>query len=112
MAKLLGVNSVYLSSWEHKRKAPHPKYFDTIIDYLGYVPKNITSKTDFLGTRVKLYRKKHNLSIKAFCQQGNIDNHLVMKLENARFCKIDKEAKRMIEKQLKQTPISFFEEIA
>jgi len=111
VAKLLGVNSVYLSSWEHKRKAPHPKYFDAIIDYLGYVP-NITSKTDFLGTRVKLYRKKHSLSVKVFCKLCNIDNHLAIKLENARFCKIDKQTKRMIEKQLKQAPISFCEEIS
>ncbi len=101
MAKLLGVNSVYLSSWEHKRKAPHPKYLDIIIDYLGYIPK-ITSKTDFLGTRVKLYRKKHNLFIETFCQLGNIDTHVVMKLENARFCKVDKETKKMIEKQLQK----------
>ncbi|MFY0602762.1 MAG: helix-turn-helix transcriptional regulator [Flavobacteriaceae bacterium] len=111
VAKLLGINSVYLSSWEHKRKAPHPKYLDPIINYLGYIPR-IISKIDFLGTRVKLYRKKYKLSIETFCQLGSIDVDVIMKLENARFCKIDKETKKVIEIQLKKAPTSFCEEIA
>ena len=36
IAKLLQINQMYLSSWELNQKAPHPKYVDEIVNYLGY----------------------------------------------------------------------------
>ena len=94
---------MYLSSWELKQKAPHPKHVESIIDYLGYVPK-INSKLEKLGTRTKLYRMKYNISMKEFCQMGNIDINVVMKLETMRFCKPLKTQVRTIKRQLNRKP--------
>ncbi len=47
--------------------------------------------TKLLGTWVKLYRKEHKLSMETFCLMGHIDINVAMKLENLRFCKLDKE---------------------
>ena len=94
---------MYLSSWELKQKAPHPKHVENIINYLGYVP-NITSKLEKLGTRTKLYRIKHNISIEEFCQMGNIDINVVMKLEEARFCKPLKIKVQAIKRQINRKP--------
>lgn len=99
---------MYLSSWELKQKAPHPKHLDNIIKYLGYIP-NITSKFEKLGTRTKLYRLKYGLSLKEFLQMPNINSHIMMKLEQSRYCKIPKTEEKAIEKMLKQTPTYFCE---
>jgi DNA-binding transcriptional regulator YiaG len=81
---------MYLSAWELNQKKPHPKHLKNIIDYLGYIPK-INSKHERIGTQTKLYRIKHNLTLKEFCQMTNIDFDLVVKWENARYCKISKQ---------------------
>ncbi len=94
---------MYLSSWELNQKAPHPKHVERIIDYLGYMP-NITSKFEKLGTRTKLYRMKHNISIEEFCQMGNININVIMKLETMRFCKPLKTEVRAIKRQLNRKP--------
>ena len=39
LAKQFGVNGVALSTWELKRKPVHPKRLQSVIDFLGYVPK-------------------------------------------------------------------------
>ena len=91
---------MHLSSWELNQKAPHPKYVDVIIDYLGYVPK-ITSRIERLGSRIKLYRRKHNLGINEFCELKKIDKVLVIKHENQRFCKFSKEEQKIIEQALR-----------
>lgn len=64
-----------------------------------YIPK-ITSGFERLGTRIKLYRKKHNMSIDEFCKLKQIDKDLVYKLENQRFCKLSNEEQKNIEQAL------------
>lgn len=101
---------MYLSSWELNQKAPHPKHLKNIIGYLGYVP-TISSNIERLGMRTKLYRMKYNISLHEFCQMGNIDSDVVIKLETRRFCKLSKEDTRTIKKALKLNLISFSEAI-
>lgn len=90
-----------LSAWELNQKAPHPKHLENIINYLGYIPI-ITSSFEKLGMRTKLYRKKHNLTLETFCQMANIDIHVVNKLENARFCKVDLKIDKIIKCSLEK----------
>lgn len=103
MAKLLNANSMYLSMWELNRKSPHPKYVEFIIDYLGYTPK-IASKFDKLGTRTKLYRLRHGMSLEEFLQMTNIDHDVIHRIENMRFTKLSKIEAKIIEKALKEIP--------
>ena len=99
IAKLLHVNQMNLSAWELNQKVPHPKYAEIIIDFLGYIP-TITSKIERLGTRIKLYRLKHKLSINEFCKLKQIDKALVYKHEMQRFCKFSEKEYEVIEQVL------------
>lgn len=94
---------MHLSSWELNQKAPHPKHLENIINYLDYIPK-MKSKFERIGTRTKLYRLKHQLTLKDFIQMTNIDNNVVNKIENYRFCKLEKYVLHQIEKAIKQKP--------
>lgn len=96
-----------LSAWELNQKAPHPKYVEDIIDYLGYIP-SIKSKLERIGIRTKLYRLKYQLSLEEFIQMTNIDSNLINKIENYRFCKLEKGVLQKIEKAIKHKPTFSF----
>lgn len=89
-----------LSMWEHNKMFPHPKYVQTIIDYLDFVPNN-TLKFERLGTRTILFRMKNQLSIEEFVQMTNIDSNVIWKIEKMKFSKLSKDEIRTIERALK-----------
>jgi transcriptional regulator with XRE-family HTH domain len=86
LAQKFGVNGVALSNWELNRKPIHPKRFNDMIDFLGYVPQQ-QSKIDKLGTRTQLWRLQNNVTLKDFSQMLNISKTEIMKIEQARYYK-------------------------
>lgn len=88
-SKFFGVNGMYLSSWEINKKTIHPKYLESIIEFLGFIPK-LTSNFDKIGMRTKLWRKQHFVSMDDFLRMVNIPKEEILKIEQARYCKIDK----------------------
>lgn len=99
-AKFFGVNSMCLSSWEINKKTIHPKYLEPIIEFLGFTPK-LKSNFDKLGTRTKLWRKQHSVSMDAFLSMINIPKEKILKIEQARYCKVDKKVALKINSFLK-----------
>lgn len=89
LAKDFGVNGVALSMWELNRKPVHPKRFQSVIDFLGYVPKK-SSKFDKLGTRTQLWRLQNDVSLQEFSELVNVPIEEIIRIETARYCKIDK----------------------
>lgn len=88
-AKFFGVNGMCLSSWEINRQTIHPKYLEPIIEFLGFTPK-LTSNFDKIGIRTKLWRKQHSVSMDDFLSMINIPKEEILKIEQARYCKVDK----------------------
>ena len=103
VAKLLDVSQVYLSSWELNRQEPHPRYLESIVNYLGYFPK-INLSFEKIGMAIKFYRMKYNLSLQDFCQMCNIEIDIVLKYEKAHYCKPLKTEVRAIKRQFKLKP--------
>ena len=95
LAKVFGVNGVALSMWELNRKPVHPKRFNAVIDFLGYVPKK-SSKFDKLGTRTQLWRLQNDVSLQEFSELLNISVEEITRIETARYCKIDREISETI----------------
>lgn len=104
LAQQFGVNGVVLSSWELNRKQIHPKRFNKIIDFLGYVP-NKQSGFDSLGIRTQLWRLQNNVSLVEFTEMINIPKKEIIKIEQARYYKKDVEMENKISKFIQQ-PIS------
>ncbi len=88
LAKKLNVNSVALSNWERNKKSPHPKHFNIIIDFLGFVPKK-QSHIDKLGIRTQLWRLQNNTTLEEFASELNIPIEIIMRIEQARHCKLE-----------------------
>ena len=104
LAERFGVNGVALSSWELNRKQIHPKQFNKIIDFLGYVPGK-QSEFDSLGMRTQLWRLQNNVNISEFSQLINIPKKEIIKIEQARYYKKDVDMGNKISKFI-QEPIS------
>lgn len=107
LAKEFGVNGVALSMWELKRKPLHPKRFQSVIDFLGYIPKK-SSKFDKLGTRTQLWRLQNGVSPEEFSELVNIPIEEITRIETARYCKIDSKVSKAINSFIKH-PISSHE---
>lgn len=110
LAKQFGVNGVALSMWELKRKPVHPKLFQSVIDFLGYVPKK-SSKFDKLGTRTQLWRLQNDISLQEFSDLVNVSIEEITRIETARYCKIDSKVSEAITSCIKQ-PISYHAELS
>ena len=104
LAKEFGVNGVALSMWELKRKPVHPKRFQSVIDFLGFIPKK-SSKFDKLGTRSQLWRLQNNVSLLEFSELVNVPIEEITRIETVRYCKIDAELETKISEYIKH-PIS------
>ena len=99
-AKFFGVNGMCISSWEINRQTIHPKYLEPIIEFLGFTPK-LTSNFDKIGMRTKLWRKQHSVSMNSFLSMINIPKEEILKIEQARYCKVDKKVALKINSFLK-----------
>lgn len=95
LAKQFGVNGVALSMWELNRKPVHPKRFQSVIEFLGYVPKK-SSKFDKLGTRTQLWRLQNDVSLQEFSELLSVQIDEVTRIETARYCKIDNRVSKAI----------------
>ncbi len=84
-----------LSSWELNRKQIHPKYLEAIIQFLGYTPK-LKSKFDKIGMRTKLWRIQHSITLDDFSVMIAIPKEEIIKIETARYCKVDKKTERKV----------------
>ncbi len=102
LAKDFGVNGVALSMWELKRKPVHPKRFQSVIDFLGFVPKK-SSRFDKLGTRTQLWRLQNDIDIQEFSELTNIPVKEITRIETARYCKIDNKVSKSVEKLIKNS---------
>lgn len=90
-----------LSSWELNSQTIHPKYLESIIIFLGFIPK-LTSNFDVIGMRVKLWRTENFISIEEFSRMVTIPEEEIKKIEQARYCKVDKIRNRKINYFLKR----------
>lgn len=99
-AKFFGINGMCLSSWEINKKTIHPKYLESIIEFLGFTPK-LTSNFDKIGMRTKLWRKQHSVTMDDFLSMINIPKKEILKIEQARYCKVDKNVALKINSFLK-----------
>jgi len=104
LAEQFGVNGPALSNWELNRKPIHPKRFNDVIDFLGFVPKQ-SSKFDKLGTRTQLWRLQNHASLEEFVSLLNLEKEDINKIETARYCKIDDKLKDTITEYI-ELPIS------
>ena len=75
-----------------------------MIDFLGFVP-NKYSSFDKLGTRTQLWRLQNNVNLEEFISMFNLEREEIIKIETARYCKIDVELEDIITKHI-QLPIS------
>ena len=99
-AKFFGVNGMCLSSWELNRETIHPKYLEPILEFLDFIPK-LKSNFDKLGTRTKLWRIQHSISMDDFLIMVGIQKEEILKIEQARYCKVDKKVVSKINTFLK-----------
>ena len=105
LAEQFGVNGVALSNWELNRKPIHPKRFKDIIDFLGFIPE-ASSKFDRLGTRTQLWRLQNQVELKEFLYMIDIPKEEILKIEEARYCKVDKKTEIKINTFLKNKTTS------
>ena len=104
-AKFFGVNGMCLSSWELNRETIHPKYLEAIIEFLGFIPK-LKSNFDKLGIRTKLWRLQNNVEFEEFLSMINSPKEEILKIEEARYCKVDKKTEIKINTFLKNKTTS------
>ena len=104
LAEQFGVNGVALSNWELNKKPIHPKRFNDVINFLGFVPKK-QSSFDKLGTRTQLWRLQNHIDLEEFVSLFNLEREDIIKIETARYYKKDDELESTIIKHIQQ-PIS------
>ena len=105
LAKEIGANSVYLSKWELNHPPVHPKYFNVLIDFLGFIPK-LKSTYDRLGTRTQLWRMENKVSLNKFAEILNVQKEEIQRIEQVQHCKIDSQTETKINRFIKKKPIS------
>ncbi len=71
MAQILGVCDPSIYNWENKLARPASRYIPKIIEFLGYVPFDTSTKS--VGEKIVLYRQLHGLSQKKLANQLGID---------------------------------------
>ena len=45
VADIIGVTTDSITGWELNRHTPPPKYIPLIVEYLGYIPYDLTKKS-------------------------------------------------------------------
>jgi len=68
-----------LSNWELIRKPIHPKRFNDVIDFLGFVHKH-SSKLVKLGTRTQLWRLQNLISSDDFISIFSLEREDIIKI--------------------------------
>jgi transcriptional regulator with XRE-family HTH domain len=98
IAKLIGVTTDTITNWEKNRVGPTLKFIPKVIDFLGYDPLPDSAPTT--GQQIKLYRRKHGLSIKILAKILNIDQTTLARWEKGESKPMEKLKKRVVDNGL------------
>jgi transcriptional regulator with XRE-family HTH domain len=71
VAKLLGVKECTITNWEKNHSQPTIHYLHKIIQFLGYIPFEITGISS--GEKIKFYRTIRGISQKNLAREISID---------------------------------------
>ncbi len=88
-----------LSQWERNIKPVPPKYLSQLLDYLRYIPKNLTS-FERLGVQTHLYRLEYGISTSELAEALGIPTELIVEIENKRSSKLEREHKAEFSKKI------------
>ena len=80
---MIGVSTDTITFWENERFPPKVMYAPKIIEFLGYNPYKIETKT--LGGRVKMFRHLKGLSQKKFAKIMCVDPSTIKSWEENEF---------------------------
>ncbi|MBI3587257.1 MAG: helix-turn-helix transcriptional regulator [Ignavibacteriales bacterium] len=70
-SQILGVDEMTLCNWENKRSNPMLHLLPKLIEFLGYDPMIVKTKT--VGERILQYRKSRGITQKELARQIGID---------------------------------------
>ncbi len=79
VAKILGVCDPSIYNWENNLAKPAFRYIPKIIEFLGYVPFEISTKS--VGEKIVIYRRLLGLSQKELAHRLGIDPSTLSKWE-------------------------------
>ena len=95
MARIIGVEETSVYNWENNRSKPKVYLLPKIIEFLGYIPFEVPSKT--IGDRIKSYRKEHGLSQRKLARLLGVDQTTIRDWESGKHKPIKKLLKRISE---------------
>lgn len=92
VARKIGTCTDSITGWENGRSEPHIHFYPRIIEFLEYIPFEVSDET--LGGRIKIYRLTHGLTQKKMGELLSVDGSTVCSWETGQTTPY----KRMIEK--------------
>ena len=95
LARIIGVEETSVYNWENNRSKPKVYLLPKIIEFLGYIPFEVPSKT--IGDRIKSYRKEHGLSQRKLARLLGVDQTTIRDWESGKHKPIKKLLKRISE---------------
>ena len=79
IAELFGVSEDTITNWENERSIPQVQYYPKLIEYLGYFPFEVDTKT--LGGKIKKYRFENGLTQEILAQKLGVNESTVFHYE-------------------------------
>jgi len=79
VAQRLGVDETTIHNWETGHTTPALPVMPRLIEFLGYIPFEISAKS--LGEKIKVYRRIHGLSRKELAKRLKIDSSTIRRWE-------------------------------
>jgi len=95
VAKIIGCDECSIWNWENNYNEPVLKFIPKIIDFLGYVPYDV-SKLSF-GERIKIIRQSNGLTIRELARELGVDPKTIWNWEKGEH-KPTKELRERLEK--------------
>lgn len=92
VARLFNTSEDTITGWENGRSKPQVHFYPHIIDFLGYVPFEVSE--EILGGRIKAFRLTRGLSQKKMGKLLSVDGSTICSWETGQTIPY----KRMIEK--------------
>jgi len=82
VAKLLGVKKESIYNWENNHNSPKIYLLPKIIEFLGYIPFELSTKTT--AERTLYYRKVHGLSQEKLAELLSVDESTIRNWESGK----------------------------
>ena len=82
VARLFNTSEDTITGWENGRSKPQVHFYPQIIDFLGYIPFEVSEET--IGGRIKSFRLTHGLSQKKLGKLLSVDESTIKSWENER----------------------------